>query len=143
MQADYTGPRALLSIIAALGWLGILAGIGLLAWGFGQRDSIALIATGLSTTISGLVTVALTSVGKAMFDVAENTGQMVQTLRSQHFPPVAPSFTSAAPAIAAADDIAQTYRGEHILKRPGGFMARGRVFGEIEDAREWIDQHNR
>jgi hypothetical protein len=142
MQADYSGPRALLSIIATLGWVGILAGIGLLAWGFGQRDSIPLIAAGLSTSISGLVTVALTSVGKAMFDVAENTGQMVQALRAQPVPPNAQSFTSAGPSIASDGDIAQTYRGEHILKRPGGFMARGRVFGEIEDAREWIDRHH-
>ena len=135
MSDDTTSGGGIVKLVAALGWLAVIGGAGLIGYGiyallqsdFGMAAGAPLLAGGATTAALGLLAIVNATMARAMIDTANNTARLLAAGG------VAATATAAAandmpdfPAAAKSRDMDEA---DDALKR--AFMAR---FGPVTDA---------
>lgn len=79
---NYGTARALLSILAGFGVVGILAGVLFMAFG-PSRSLLESAMLGAPLIFGGLVMMAIGELGTALLDTASNTAEIARLMREQ------------------------------------------------------------
>ncbi len=85
MSDDTTSGGGIVKIVAALGWVAVIGGAGLIGYGiyallqsdFGMAAGAPLMAGGAVTTALGLLAIVNATMARAMIDTANNTARLL------------------------------------------------------------------
>ena len=102
MSDDTTSGGGIVKLVASLGWVAVIGGLGLIGYGiyallqsdFGMAAGAPLMAGGATTTALGLLAIVNATMARAMIDTANNTARLLER-----------GLGAAAPAVAATQDI--------------------------------------
>jgi hypothetical protein len=102
MSDDTTSGGGIVKVVASLGWVAVIGGLGLIGYGvyallqsdFGMAAGAPLMAGGATTAALGLLDVVNATMARAMIDTANNTSRLLER-----------GLGTAAPAAVAAQDL--------------------------------------
>lgn len=102
MSDDSTSGGGIVKLVAALGWVAVIGGLGLIGYGvyallqsdFGMAAGAPLMAGGATTAALGLLAIVNATMARAMIDTANNTARLLER-----------GLGVAAPAASATADI--------------------------------------
>jgi len=86
MSDDSTSGGGIVKLVAALGWVAVIGGLGLIGYGvyallqsdFGMAAGAPLMAGGATTAALGLLAVVNATMARAMIDTANNTARLLE-----------------------------------------------------------------
>lgn len=86
MSDDTTSGGGIVKLVAALGWVAVAGGLGLIGYGvyallqsdFGMAAGAPLMAGGAVTTALGLLAIVNATMARAMIDTASNTARLME-----------------------------------------------------------------
>ena len=86
MSDDTTSGGGIVKIVALLGWIAVIGGLGLIGYGiyallqsdFGMAAGAPLMAGGATTAALGLLAVVNATMARAMIDTANNTARLLE-----------------------------------------------------------------
>jgi hypothetical protein len=111
MSDDTTSGGGIVKLVAALGWVAVAGGLGLIGYGvyallqsdFGMAAGAPLMAGGAVTTALGLLAIVNATMARAMIDTASNTARLLEQGLGVTAPAATatadiPDFTSSRPS---------------------------------------------
>lgn len=86
MSDDTTSGSGIVKLVASLGWVAVIGGLGLIGYGiyallqsdFGMAAGAPLMAGGATTAALGLLAVVNATMARAMIDTANNTARLLE-----------------------------------------------------------------
>lgn len=136
-QSRYSGAAALLGVLSAVGWLGVVLSVigGAILLGNG---GLAAAVLALPWVVSSLGLVALCAVGGAVLDMAAQArriGDDLAWLRRR-----AETGDGREPGLRLAAGLIKTHRGRQIVRAGDGSVRVGdRTFANVIEAERFID----